>query len=78
MKFTLVLLYRRMLVKPGSAPEALEKVSTALDYGPTTADRMHLYFDRTSFMQGREFITVEAWYFRCAICGLMLPAQRTP
>jgi hypothetical protein len=60
----------------GELPEPLDKASTALSYGPTTADRMHLYFDRVGFMQGREHVMVEAWYFRCAICGLMLPAQR--
>jgi len=62
----------------GELPEPLDKVSTALSYGPTTADRMHLYWDRVGFVQGGEYATVEAWYFRCAICGLMLPAQRVP
>lgn len=62
----------------GELPEPLDKVSQALSYGPTTADRMNLYFDRVSFLQGREFVMVEAWHFRCAICGLMLPAQRMP
>jgi hypothetical protein len=63
----------------GELPEPLDKMSQALGYGPTTADRMNLYFDRVSFLdRGGEFVTVEAWYFRCAICGLMLPAQRTP
>lgn len=62
----------------GELPEALDKVSQALDHGPTTIDRMNLYFDRVSFLQGRQIVAVEAWYFRCAICGLMLPAQRVP
>lgn len=62
----------------GELPEALQKASNALHYGPTTADRMHLYFNRVSFLQGRQLVKVEAWYFRCAICGLMLPAQRMP
>jgi hypothetical protein len=60
----------------GELPEPLQKVSTALSYGPNTDSRMRLYFNRVGFPEGGVYATVESWYFQCHICGLILPAQR--
>lgn len=57
-------------------PEPVDKAYYAAAYGPSTDDRMWLFREAVSFMQGREYITVESWWFRCFICGLNLPAQR--
>jgi hypothetical protein len=60
----------------GDMTEPVDKAYYAAAYGFTTSDRMNLYRDSASFVRGREIVVVEAWYFRCGICGLILPASR--
>lgn len=61
----------------GEMTEPVGKAYYAAAYEGPTEDRMWLYRETVGFMRGRGHIIVEAWYFRCTICGLMLPAQRT-
>jgi hypothetical protein len=56
--------------------EDLQKVNTAVSYGPDTTNRMRLYRDVVSAMQGSAPVAVEALFFRCGLCGLTLPASR--
>ena len=49
----------------------------AAAYG-AVSDRMYLYVEDASFTYRGQRVTVEAWYFRCLICGLVLSASRTP
>lgn len=56
----------------------LAQVNDALSYGPTTEDRMRLYRDTVQAMDFRGTVVVETLYFRCQICGLVLPASRAP
>lgn len=61
----------------GEMLEPVDKAYSAAAYNGPTDDRMWLFRETVSFTQGREYITVESWWFRCHICGLILPAQRT-
>jgi hypothetical protein len=56
-------------------PES-DKINAAVAYGRFDG-RMYLYKDSVSYIQGRTFMLVEAWYFRCNLCGLILPATAT-
>jgi hypothetical protein len=38
---------------------------------------MDLFVARTSFVRGGRYVTVQAWWFKCPICGFILPATRT-
>jgi hypothetical protein len=37
--------------------------------------RMRLYREGVNTLNSSRFLRVESWYFRCSICGLILPAQ---
>lgn len=61
-----------------TSPE-LDRVNDAVAYGPQTDDCMRLYRDVVMAMDGtRGTVSVEALFFRCQICGLILPASRAP
>lgn len=60
-----------------ATPE-LEAVNHAVSYGPGTTDRMRLYRSVVSALDRSGPVAVEALYFRCGICGLILPANRVP
>lgn len=61
-----------------ATPE-LAAVNDAISYGPRSNDRMRLYRDLVSVADGRGLpVAVEALFFRCGICGLILPANRVP
>lgn len=57
----------------------LAAVNQAVSYGPTTENRMRLYRAAVAAQSssGRD-VGVEALYFRCQICGFVLPASRVP
>jgi hypothetical protein len=62
-----------------TSPEVNEAYGTAA-YGKDRRGKGMLLY-RTSVTpmhQAALFGTVEAWWFRCQICGFVLPAQRTP
>jgi hypothetical protein len=54
------------------------KVVDAVHYGPETAGRMRLYRDTVAAQSYSIPVAVEALYFRCTVCGLVLPANRVP
>lgn len=58
------------------ATSELEKVGHAVSYSWRTSSRMRLYRDTASALSSRGVVPVEALYFRCLVCGLVLPAQR--
>jgi hypothetical protein len=45
-------------------------------YGSGTDERMHLYREGVAALYGGSYVTVEAWWFKCPICGFVLPANR--
>lgn len=54
---------------------AVERVYMAAAYGEDVDDRMHLYVTEiTADYHGPMGTPVVAWFFRCQICGLILPA----
>jgi hypothetical protein len=55
---------------------AVERAYTAIAYGESVDDRMHLYVSEVSAQYGGAPVHVEAWFFRCPVCGLVLPANR--
>ena len=61
------------------ATEELGAVSHASSYSSSTGNRMRLYrateLARSSSPWG---VVVESLYFRCRICGFVLPASRAP
>lgn len=58
------------------SPEA-GAVVDAVHYGNETDSRMRLYRDAVSALGGRRgMVAVEALYFRCPLCGFVLPANR--
>jgi len=64
----------------GDLPPDLDKAYSAVIYSPTYS-RMHLHKEGTTFMEGRTIIDVEAYYWRCHLCGHTIPAttiKRTP
>jgi hypothetical protein len=56
----------------------LEAVNHAVSYGPRITERMRLYRSVVSALDHNGTVAVEALYFRCGICGLILPANRVP
>jgi hypothetical protein len=54
-------------------PDA-DAVYTALAHDKIT-DYMDLYTHRVGFMAGRVYTEAEAFWFRCRVCGFVLPAQ---
>lgn len=57
-------------------PEPLERAYSAAAYG-RVEDRMDLFAHSTGFLDGNRRVTIEAWWYRCRVCGLVLPANRT-
>lgn len=53
----------------------LEAVNAAVSYGPVT-EQMRLYRESIGFAYQRQNVLVESFYFRCGVCGLILPANR--
>lgn len=52
-------------------------VVDAVHYGSDTDSRMRLFRDVVSAASGvRGYVAVETLYFRCPICGFVLPANR--
>jgi hypothetical protein len=60
-----------------TTPE-LAAVNHEVNYGKRVSHRMNLYRDVVSALQGSLPVAVEALFFRCGICGLVLPANRVP
>lgn len=59
-----------------TTPE-LAAVNMAVSYGEDTNDRMSLYRDVViARTDGYRTAAVEALFFRCLLCGLILPASR--
>jgi hypothetical protein len=58
------------------ADDAVARINEAVAYGAVD-DRMHLYVtEMTGTYGGPLGTTVVAWFFRCGICGFVLPAQQ--
>lgn len=53
-----------------------DKIYSDLAYTGSTTDRMNLYFARNGWFQGSTQIIVESFWYKCKICGLILPANR--
>lgn len=49
----------------------------AAAYGPVN-DRMDLFTTSASFLHQGAPVVVESWWFRCPVCGFVLPASRMP
>jgi len=58
----------------GELREDFDPVYSAIAYGDDS--RMRLYRDAVEAMSTRGTVTVESLYFRCPVCGLILPASR--
>lgn len=50
-------------------------INHAINYGDVN-NRMSLYRDTAWARSGRGIVAVEALYFRCGTCGLIMPANR--
>lgn len=64
----------------GEHSELVDKLTEAAYHGRHASSRMNLYRDE---VDARSTVTpggvkVEALFFRCHVCGLVLPANRTP
>lgn len=57
------------------ADPKLDKIYHDVAYKDMT-NRMDLYVDAAGFVHNGVNTVVEAWYFKCQICGLILPANR--
>lgn len=51
-----------------------EKMYESIAYGRFSG-RMYLYKEETTISYRRDIITISSWYFRCYICGLVIPAM---
>lgn len=58
------------------ATRDVEAINTALHNAAGGSDGMSLYRDTVTALNTSGPTTVEALYFRCLTCGLILPAQR--
>lgn len=56
------------------APPA-DALYVAVAYG-RVSDRMDLYRHSAATAGAAGFVKVEAWWWQCCVCGLVLPAQR--
>lgn len=56
-----------------SAP--LDKAYSAAAYG-SVSDNMELFVAAASFPYRSEFVRVESWWWKCPVCGFVLPANR--
>jgi hypothetical protein len=56
----------------------LKKVNHAVSYSYQTSERMRLYRQTAVALDRTGTVAVEALYFMCGICGLILPAGRVP
>lgn len=54
----------------------LARVQSEASYGSAITNRIRLYRNVVSAMQGSMPTAVEALFFRCGVCGLTLPANR--
>jgi hypothetical protein len=46
-------------------------------YAALSSDRMCLYVENSgTHVYGGQAVSVQAWYWRCLICGFVLPATR--
>lgn len=54
----------------------VDKAYSAAVYGPTTGTDMDLYVESSGGRYGGEHVVVEAFYFKCHVCGFILPANR--
>lgn len=64
----------------GDLPPALESVYSQVVYNNTYRE-MHLHREVTQFVEGRTIAEVEAYFWRCHLCGHTIPAttvKRTP
>jgi hypothetical protein len=57
----------------GDLPKDLDTLYNAVVYSPTYR-RMLLHYEATSFMQDGALKHVRAYYWRCHLCGYILPA----
>lgn len=44
-------------------------------YAAVRLNRMHLYIDSAQAFYRSRVITVECWWWRCQICGFVLPTE---
>jgi hypothetical protein len=58
------------------ASTEVESAYYAAAYGPQVSERMDLFRESVSFLEHGTYAVVESFYFRCRVCGLILPAQR--
>lgn len=61
----------------GELPEAVERAYGAAAYEQIT-DRMDLFRHSNSITEGNRPVVVESYWYRCRVCGLVLPATRRP
>lgn len=58
----------------GEMPAPVETAYGAAAYGVTT-DRMDLFRHSSAFFSGNRQVLIESYWFRCRVCGLILPAS---
>jgi hypothetical protein len=56
----------------GEMAEPLEKAYLAAK--DRVNDYMDLFVHTANIMRGRQFVTVETWWWKCPTCALVLPA----
>lgn len=56
----------------------VEAAYSAAAYGPNSGSAMTLERQEAMGFVDGEMVIVDAWYFHCSTCGLLLPGQRRP
>lgn len=57
----------------GDLPPDLDTLYNSITFNGTYR-RMYLHYEETEFMQGQGMYKVKAYYWRCHLCGYILPA----
>lgn len=59
----------------GELAPPVDKAYCAAAYGPLSDD-MELFTHLASFAHEGALVTVESWWWKCLVCGFVLPANR--
>lgn len=57
------------------AVEAVAAAYNAAAYG-TLDEHMQLFTHAANFIHAGQVVTVESWWWKCLVCGFVLPANR--